>query len=205
MTDLCRLLVASHNPGKAQELAALLAGLPVAVRSLAGYPQVRLPQETGETFAENASLKARAVSQALHEWALADDSGLVVPALDGAPGLHSSRVAATDPERLAWLLQRLDGLPDPSRQAHFLCVLALTDPRGRLIGTWEGRVEGRILTAPRGQGGFGYDPVFLYEPASLTFAEMTPEEKAAVSHRGQALRAFRADLLHLLETEGADV
>ena len=204
MTDVRRLVVASHNPGKAQELAALLAGLPVEVQSLADFPQVHLPEETGETFAANALLKARAVSLALGEWTLADDSGLVVPALGGAPGLHSSRVAPTDAERISWLRSRMEGLAEPARHAHFVCTLALTDPQGRLVDTWTGRAEGRLLTAPRGEGGFGYDPVFLYEPAGKTFAEMAPEEKAAVSHRGQALRSFRADFPRVMKVAGAD-
>jgi XTP/dITP diphosphohydrolase len=194
MTDLRPLLVASQNPGKAREIAALLEGLPVQVRSLADVPGVTLPEETGETFAANAALKAAAVAGATGEWALADDSGLVVPALDGAPGLHSARVAPTDPQRIAWLLARLAGRPPNERQAHFVCVIVLTDPEGEVQGTWEGRVAGRILEAPRGTGGFGYDPVFFYEPAGRSFAEMTREEKAAVSHRGQALRQFRAAL-----------
>lgn len=201
MADLRRLLVASHNPGKARELAALLSGLPVQVQSLAAYPQVVLPGESGESFAENALLKARAASQATGEWALADDSGLVVPALGGAPGLHSARVAETDAERIAWLLRQMQGLPAARRQAHFVCVLALTDAQGKALGTWEGRAEGRITEAPRGRGGFGYDPVFLYEPAGKTFAEMTAEEKAAVSHRGQALREFRQALPRLLQDQ----
>jgi XTP/dITP diphosphohydrolase len=203
MTDLRRLIVASQNPGKAREIAALLEGLSVQVLSLADWPTVVLPEETGATFAENAALKARAVSLATGEWALADDSGLVVPALDGAPGLHSARVAATDPERTAWLLKRLAGRPENQRQAHFVCALALTDPHGEIAGTWEGTVEGFILEAPRGAGGFGYDPVFLYEPAGRSFAEMTREEKAAVSHRGEALRQFRAGLPRLLEARNA--
>jgi XTP/dITP diphosphohydrolase len=199
MSDLRRLLVASQNPGKAREIAALLAGLPVQVLSLADFPQVRLPEETGQSFAENAALKARAVSFALGEWALADDSGLVVPALGGAPGLRSARVAETDAERIGWLLERMEGLPEEQRYAHFVCALALTNGQGEVLGTWEGRAEGRILPAPRGQGGFGYDPVFLYEPVGKSFAEMTGEEKAAVSHRGQALRRFRQALPRLLE------
>ncbi len=208
MTDPRRLLIASQNPGKAREIAALLKGLPVQVRSLADFPGVVLPEETGETFAANAALKAATVSRATGEWALADDSGLVVPALEGAPGLHSARVAETDEGRIAWLLERMADRPAPEREAYFVCVVVLTDPEGKVRGTWEGRVEGRILEAPRGAGGFGYDPVFFYESAGRSFAEMTREEKAAVSHRGQALRQFRAALSarafpQLLEAQGA--
>ncbi len=202
---ITRLIVASANQGKTAEIAALLADLPVEVRSLADFPAVTLPEETGGTFAENAALKARAVARALKEWSLADDSGLAVAALGGAPGLQSSRVAQTDPERIAWLLSRLAGVPEERRAAEFACALALADPTGRLVGVWEGRAQGRILFEPRGEGGFGYDPVFLYPPAGKTFAEMLPEEKGAVSHRGQALRRFRAAFLRLVEGEaGSD-
>lgn len=200
---ITRLIVASANRDKAAEIAALLADLPVEVCSLADFPQVALPEETGATFAENAVLKARAVALALSEWSLADDSGLVVAALGGAPGLQSSRVAGTDPERIAWLLSRLAGVPEGERGAEFVCALALSDPTGRLVGVWEGRAQGRILLEPRGEHGFGYDPVFLYPPAGKSFAEMSREEKSAVSHRGQALRQFRAAFLRLIAAEAA--
>ena len=209
MTDLRRLIVASQNPGKAREIAALLQGLPVQVLSLADFPAVGLPEETGESYAENAAAKARAVSRATGEWALADDSGLGVPLLGGAPGLHSARVADSDGGRIAWLLAELGSRQSTvdsrqeEREAYFVCVVVLTDPRGEIAGTWEGRVEGRILEAPRGAEGFGYDPVFFYVPAGKSFAEMTREEKAAVSHRGQALRRFREALPRLLEAQGA--
>ncbi|HEY3397702.1 MAG TPA: RdgB/HAM1 family non-canonical purine NTP pyrophosphatase [Armatimonadota bacterium] len=198
MSNPLRLVVASHNLGKTAELAGLLGGLPVDVQSLATYPQVLLPEETGADFAENATLKAEAVSRALGVWALADDSGLVVPALDGAPGLHSARVAPTDPERIAWLLGRLAGLPPEQRGAYFVCVLALTRPDGSLAGTWQGRAAGEILEAPRGANGFGYDPVFYSPAAGRTFAELTAADKSALSHRGRALRAFREDFPRLL-------
>jgi len=198
---ITRLIVASANPGKAAEIAGLLASLPVEVASLADFPQVALPEETGTTFAENAALKARAVALALGEWSLADDSGLAVTALDGAPGVHSSRIADTDAARIAWLLGRLAGVPEERRAAQFVCAVALADPAGRLVGVWEGRVEGRILPEPRGSRGFGYDPVFFYPPAGKTFAEMLPEEKGTVSHRGRALRQFRTAFRCLLEAE----
>jgi XTP/dITP diphosphohydrolase len=209
MTDLHRLIVASQNPGKIREIAGVLQGLPVQVLALADFPGAVLPEETGETFAQNAALKAAAVSRASGAWALGDDSGLVVPALDGAPGLHSARVAESDAERIGWLLGQMGsrqsevGSRKWGRKAYFVCVLVLTDPTGEVAGTWEGRVEGLILEEPRGGGGFGYDPVFLYEPAGKSFAEMTREEKAVVSHRGQALRQFRAALPRLLEAQGA--
>ena len=196
------LLLASHNPGKARELAALLAGLPLRVCSLADYPAVSLPPETGAAYGENAALKARAAAQAGVCWALGDDSGLEVPALGGAPGLRSSRVAPSDPERIAWLLERMRDLPEDRRPARFVCALALADEGGELLGAWEGTAEGLVLPEPRGSGGFGYDPVFLYPPAGLTFAEMTAEQKAAVSHRGAALRAFRSALPDLLCVRG---
>ena len=183
-------------------MAALLADLPLRVRSLADYPAVSLPPETGATFAENAALKACTAASAAGVWALGDDSGLEVPALGGAPGLRSSRVAPSDPERIAWLLERMRDLPDDRRQARFVCALALADEGGELLGAWQGTAEGLVLPEPRGSGGFGYDPVFLYPPVGLTFAEMTAEQKAAVSHRGAALRAFRSALPDLLRSGG---
>jgi len=186
-----RLTVASHNAGKLGEISELLAGLPVEVRSLRDFPTFTLPAESGASFAENAELKARAAAPATGGWALADDSGLVVPALGGAPGVRSARVAASDPERILWLLGQMAEVTEGRREAEFVCALALADEQGRVLGRWEGRAPGRILQEPRGAYGFGYDPVFLYESAGKTFAEMSSTEKSAVSHRGQALREFR--------------
>jgi XTP/dITP diphosphohydrolase len=185
-----RLVVATRNEGKRAEIAQLLEGLGVQVLSLRDFPAAPEVDEPFATFAENAAHKATETARAIGEWCLADDSGLEVAALDGAPGVRSARVADSDPARIAWLLGQLKAVPAGQRQARFMCVAALASPEG-LQGQWEGTVEGLILTAPRGEKGFGYDPVFWHEALGKTFAELSREEKSAVSHRGQALRAFR--------------
>jgi XTP/dITP diphosphohydrolase len=192
------LLLATHNEGKLAELRGLLAGFPIAVATATDAPEV---DETGSTFAENALLKARAVAAWSGEWALADDSGLEVDALDGRPGVFSSRYAgpgATDDDRNARLLAEMEGVPDAARTARFRCVVALVAPDGR-AWTRDGSCEGQIAHAPRGTNGFGYDPLFLLPERGLTMAELTPEEKARISHRGQALAAMREVLTGLLE------
>lgn len=169
MTILRRLLLASGNPGKRVELRALLRGLPVEVVSRPDLPDVA---ETGETFVENAILKARATATWSGEWALADDSGLEVDVLDGAPGVLSRRYAgpdATDAERNARLLAELAGVPDPRRTARFRCAVALAAPDGR-VWTAEGTCEGDIAHAPRGEHGFGYDPIFCLPDLNRTMA-----------------------------------
>jgi XTP/dITP diphosphohydrolase len=186
-----RLLVASHNAGKIRELAQLLIGLPLEVVGLETVPDLGDLPEPYDTFAANATSKARTAAVHAGCLALADDSGLQVPALDGRPGVYSSRYAPTDPERVARLLDEMAGLQGEQRRARFVCVLALAHADG-CLGLWEGACEGMIATAPRGTQGFGFDPVFLY--GDRTFAEMTPDEKSQVSHRGVALRAFRHDL-----------
>ncbi len=189
-----RLLIATGNPGKCREMRALLADLPVEVLTpdrVAGVPEV---VEDGDTPAENAARKACQTAVACGMYAVADDSGLFVDALDGRPGVHSARYAGPDPtpQKLCRkLLRELDGVPAPERTAHFLCCIALGSPEGEVALTARGRVGGRILTHMVGEGGFGYDPVFYYGPAGRTFAQMTPEQKNAVSHRGRALREFR--------------
>ena len=188
------ILVASHNSDKVKEIRRLLADLRVEVlslRDLAHPPELTEPHPT---FAQNAAEKATVAARATSHLTLADDSGLVVPALDGAPGVHSSRVAATDPERIQWLLEKMKGLQGDQRRAYFVCVIALAAPGGDVLDTWGGRVDGSITYEPQGEGGFGYDPVFFYPPDNQTFAQMTTECKNQVSHRGQALRAFARDL-----------
>jgi XTP/dITP diphosphohydrolase len=187
------LVLATLNAGKVREMAALLADLPFDVRALTDVPGASLPAESGRTYAENALLKARAAVRLTGALALADDSGLEVDALGGAPGVHSARYGGPgldDAGRCAHLLDALDGVPEPARTARFRCVIALVDPAGaeRLV---EGVAEGRILTAPRGRAGFGYDPLFYYPPLGRSFAELTDAEKAQVSHRGRALAAAR--------------
>ena len=185
-----KVVLASSNPGKLAELHALLepAGMHVVSRDAFG---VEAPEETGFTFVENALIKARAASAATGLPALADDSGVVVEALDGAPGVRSARYAgagASDADNLAKLLASLAGIAPPRRGAVFVCAIAyLRHARDPCPMLCEGRWEGRILDTPRGGGGFGYDPVFFVEALGRTAAELSRAEKNAVSHRGQAL------------------
>ena len=188
-----RLVVATLNPAKGRELVDLLGDVPFDIQLLADVPGARLPAETGATYAENALLKARTAAKLTGALALGDDSGIEVDALDGAPGLYSARFGGAgldDRGRLELLLERLRGVPAARRTARFRCVIALTGP-ARAEQVVEGVAEGVIAEAPRGKGGFGYDPVFFYPPLGRTFGELSDEDKAAVSHRGLALQAVR--------------
>jgi len=187
------LIVASRNPDKIAELRHALAGLDLEIRSATDFPAVPEVEEHGRTLAENARLKARAVFRATGQLSLADDTGLEVDALDGAPGVHSGRYAGPEQSyarNLAKLLERLAGVPAERRSARFRTVAAIVFPDGR-EALVEGVCEGRILEAPRGTGGFGYDPVFLVPEIGRTFAELTLEQKDRLSHRGRAMRAAR--------------
>jgi XTP/dITP diphosphohydrolase len=180
------LLVATTNPGKLREYRDMLAGLPVTWRSLLDIGLDHMDvEETGDTFAANALLKAHAYSAASGLPTLADDSGLMVDALGGAPGVYSARYAPTTQERNAKLLRALEGVPDDARTAHFACVTALVMPDGVVVYT-EGRVEGRIGRHERGTNGFGYDPLFVL-PHGQTMAELSADDKNSLSHRGRAL------------------
>ena len=193
------LVIASGNPGKVREFSHLLAGLGLEIRP---QPEGLEVEETGSTFAENARLKATAVARATGAWALADDSGLAVEALGGAPGVHSARYADTDATRIARLLKELATAqaadPAASRAARFTAALAVADPSGTIRLEVEGICPGTILKAPRGSGGFGYDPVFLVDEAGQTFAEMAKEEKARLGHRGRAFALLDPQLRALL-------
>jgi XTP/dITP diphosphohydrolase len=185
-----QLVLATHNEGKVAELRRILAGLPVTLRSAAdvGLGDV---EETGGTFDDNALLKARAGVEACGLPCVADDSGLVVDALGGEPGIRSARYAGAhgdDAANLRLVLERARGATD--RRARFVCVAALVAPDGR-EWTAEGVLEGTVIDTPRGSGGFGYDPIFVPLGADRTTAEMAPEEKDALSHRGLAFRALR--------------
>lgn len=181
----------SSNPGKLKEIAfaGRESGPPrVTVQVLPDLKSIAPPEENGNTFEENASAKAIYYSQFTSEAVLADDSGLEVDWLQGAPGIYSARYAgadATDAANNELLIRNLRNAPD--RTARFVCVVALAK-QGRLLHSERASVEGVILPAPRGDGGFGYDPLFFYPPFNRTFAELTPEEKLSVSHRGKALR-----------------
>jgi XTP/dITP diphosphohydrolase len=186
------LVIASGNPGKLVEMQHHLAGLDW---QLSLKPADLEVEETGETFAENACLKASVVAQVLGEWAIADDSGLAVDALDGAPGVYSARYGATDSERIQRLLAALEG--EQNRAAQFVAVIAIARPDGSIAAQAEGICAGEILLAPRGTGGFGYDPIFYVPEQAMTFAEMPPEVKRAVSHRGRAFAALLPQLTGL--------
>jgi len=189
-----RLVVATLNRAKGLELLELLGDVPYELTLLADVPGATLPEETGATYRENAVIKARAGAAATGVLALGDDSGIEVDALGGDPGLHSARWGGPgldDAGRIALLLERLRGVPAERRTARFRCVIALVEPDGR-ERVVEGAVEGRIAEAPRGTGGFGYDPLFFYAPLGGTFGELPPETKHRVSHRGVAALAAAA-------------
>lgn len=196
-----KLLVATGNPGKVKEFAALLAGLPCEITGLRQEGIDFEVEETGETFEENARLKAEGYAAASGLLTLADDSGLVVDALGGRPGVQSARYGGpglSDEDRVRLLLRELEGVPDERRTARFVAVLALVRP-GEPARLVRGEVEGRIGYAPRGANGFGYDPVFVLPERGVTTAELPPAEKHAISHRGAAARAMRPVIEALLK------
>ena len=191
------VVIATHNPGKLAEMRDLLAPFGIAAQS-AGELGLSEPDETGKTFAANARIKAMAAAKATGKAAFADDSGLVVDALGGEPGLRSARYAGRhgdDAANNALLLERLHDVPEAARTAHFYCVLVVlqsaNDPQPLIA---EGAWRGRILDAPRGANGFGYDPLFLPDGLALSSAELEPARKNAISHRGQALTRLREQL-----------
>ena len=188
------LVIASGNPGKVREFSHLLADLKLAIRP---QPEGLEVEETGDTFPANARLKASAVARATGCWALADDSGLSVNALGGAPGVHSARYAESDTARIARLLRELNGSND--RSAQFTAALAVADPSGTVRLEVEGVCPGVILEKQRGSGGFGYDPVFFVPEAGLTYAEMDKGLKGRIGHRGQAFRKLGRELTALLK------
>lgn len=176
-----KLIVATSNPGKLAEMAEYLTGLDWELEL---KPKELDIEETGTTFRENAALKASQVAKALGKWAIADDSGLGVDALNGAPGLYSARYGRTDEQRIERLLKELGN--NQNRQAQFICAIAIASGDGSIVWEAEGICRGEILEEPRGKGGFGYDPIFYVPQYQQTFAEMKPEVKREVSHRGRA-------------------
>ncbi len=201
MTGMRRLVLATRNAGKVVELRRILADLPeVEVVGVDALPDVPEVAETGATFTDNALLKARAVAAATGLPAVADDSGLCVDLLGGAPGVRSARWAGEPPDdeaNLALVLEQVADAGAGLRGAHFTCVAAAVVPGvGEAVA--EGRVDGTLAEAPRGHNGFGYDPVFVPVGETRTTAEMPPDEKDAISHRGQAFRALQPQLLALL-------
>ena len=184
-----KLVVATGNPGKLAEMQAYLTGLDW---ELTLKPKELDVEETGSTFLENAVLKATTVAKALGEWSIADDSGLAVDALDGAPGLYSARYGSSDHDRIERLLSELGDNPD--RQAKFICAIALCRPDGSVALRTEGICPGEILNTPRGDGGFGYDPIFCVPEQKQTFAEMSAATKHKISHRGVAFAQLLPEL-----------
>lgn len=204
------IVLATRNPGKLKEIRQVLGGLAVHVSGLEEFTSVGEPEEHGATFAENARDKALYYAQACNQWCLADDSGLVVDALAGRPGVHSARYAAADcppsadrhtidQANNAKLLRELSGLPDSKRTARFVCHLALAMP-GKVLLEASDSIEGRIIDQASGQNGFGYDPLFFIDTHNCTTAQLPSEEKNRISHRGKALRKFAAALADLLKT-----
>lgn len=189
-----KFVLATHNPGKLREMSDILSHLGVEVVSPAEVGITVEVEETGTTFAENAMLKAKAICDASGLPAIADDSGLCVDALNGGPGVYSARYGGEgldDRGRYMLLLNSMRG--QTTRAAHFACAIACAFPDGKTL-TAEGRCDGAIAFAPMGEGGFGYDPVFLVPEKGKTFGQLTAEEKSAISHRGKALRDFSGKL-----------
>jgi XTP/dITP diphosphohydrolase len=194
-----KILIATTNQGKVQEIRNLVKGLPALFLSLSEVPDIPEVLEDGTTFEENALKKAREMAYSTGIVTLADDSGLCVDALDGRPGVHSARYAgedASDEEKYLRVLEEMQDVPDSERSARFVCAVALVAPDGE-EKLFRGVCEGRITREPRGSSGFGYDPIFYFEEAGCTFAEMDGESKNRVSHRGRALKQF-ADFLRKL-------
>jgi XTP/dITP diphosphohydrolase len=200
-----KLVVATTNQGKLKEIAMLLEGAPIELVTLSNYPAIAPPEETGKTFAENAQIKARFYAKHTGELTVAEDSGLEVDALDGAPGVESARLGgetATYPQKFALLYDALRRKRTATSTARFVCALALAT-HGDILFETRGTVEGEIAPAPRGTGGFGYDPIFFYPPYGCTLAE-AGDRKAAVSHRGQAFRKLRDYLATTITAEHAE-
>lgn len=192
------IIVATGNQGKLREIRNLLVELPITLKSLADFPDVEMPAETGQSFFENARQKAMAVVEKIGSWVLADDSGLVVPILNGEPGIYSARYAgpdADDQKNNLYLLAKMKNIPAAQRQASFVCVMVLAAPSGDIY-QFEGRCQGRIATLMRGNKGFGYDPLFLLAPDFIkTMAEISLAAKQRISHRGEALKKLKEWLL----------
>ena len=190
-----QLIVATRNTHKTREIEQIL-GSDLAVRDLTAHPEISEITESGTSFEENAKLKAIAVSEKLPGLVIADDSGLEVEALGGAPGIHSARYAganASDKERIAKLLRQLANAKSDRRHARFRCVLAVARD-GQILATVEGVVEGKITEQPRGSHGFGYDPIFIPDAFEETFAELPEERKNDISHRAKAIRKLQGKL-----------
>jgi XTP/dITP diphosphohydrolase len=196
------IVLATRNPGKVTELRRILSAYDVDLVGLDDYPDVPEVPETGDTFVANALLKAHAIAEATGLLAVADDSGLAVDALNGMPGVLSARWAGRhgdDAANLALVIAQLTDTPDDRRGGAFICAAAAATPDGREVVV-EGRIDGTLLRNPRGSNGFGYDPIFVPIGQTRTTAEMSADEKDAISHRGKAFRALAGELSPLLRT-----
>jgi XTP/dITP diphosphohydrolase len=195
------LVVGTRNPKKREEILEILGGLSVELRDLSAFPGAPEVEENGKTFAENARKKATELAVALGQWVLGEDSGLVVPGLQGRPGVYSARYAGRqgdDDANNARLLAELAPLPEDHRAAYYVCTAALADPKGNVQAVAEGRCHGTIVREPRGTGGFGYDPLFLIPEYHRTFGELSSRVKHALSHRARALTQLRPVIRRLL-------
>ncbi|MFO0816079.1 MAG: non-canonical purine NTP pyrophosphatase [Gemmatales bacterium] len=192
------LILGTRNKKKSREIIPLLADLPLNIVDVSQFPDVPEIAEEGRTFLANASAKAQGVARAARQWTLAEDSGLVVPALGGEPGVDSALYAGThgdDAANNARLLQKIASIPEADRGAHYICVAVLCNPQGDIEAVTEGRCHGRIITDAQGSGGFGYDPHFLIPEYHRTFGELAPVVKAALSHRAKAITNLRPALV----------
>jgi XTP/dITP diphosphohydrolase len=195
------LVLGTRNVKKRQEIQDILGDLGLDLRDLSGWPDAPEVVEDGNTFEANARKKARELARTLHHWLLGEDSGLVVPGLNGRPGVYSARYAGRQGDDEAnnnRLLAELAPLPDDRRAAYYVCTAALADPQGEVQAVVEGRCHGYILPQRRGTGGFGYDPLFLIPEYHKTFGELSPRVKHALSHRSRALEQLRPALRRLL-------
>lgn len=196
------VIIATKNPGKAKEFEHIFSSRGIKVRTLLDFPEIPDVDETGSTFEENAILKAEAVAQALGKMVIGDDSGLIVDALEGRPGIYSARYAGepkNDENNTDKVLSELKGLPEEKRSARFYCALAVAIP-GQETRTVSGTCEGRILEERRGSNGFGYDPVFFVPEKELAMAELSSDEKNKISHRANALKKLDVVLDSILES-----
>ena len=201
-----KLLVATKNNGKIKELTELLTGLPVQIFGLNAFDNIFEPEETGQTFAANAELKANSYALQTGSWALSDDSGLEVEALGGAPGIYSARYAgekATDHDRITKLLEEIAETRDEMRRARFVCAMAIADEKGSITFIAEGVCNGKIAFKPGGTNGFGYDPIFIPDGYQQTFGELSSDIKHKISHRARAIekimRFLRSFTVHELD------
>jgi XTP/dITP diphosphohydrolase len=197
------VIIATKNPGKAREFEHIFAPRGIAVKTLLDYPEIEDVEETGSSFGENAALKAESVSQQLNKMVIGDDSGLIVDALDGRPGIYSARYAGekpkSDQKNLEKVLLELRGVPEDERTARFYCALAVALP-GKETITVAGTCEGRILEEQRGTNGFGYDPIFYVPEKRCTMAELSSDEKNKISHRANALKKLEGILDSIVES-----